>query len=94
MLRRRATHNGQFDSLADLKASIRSSLRYFHTMRARVKTLLNGRKKRTRHHRLCVSGRLAAQPPGRQPPQQGDRRRDHRANDHEVQEGCAKTVCV
>jgi len=50
MLRRRATHNGQFDSLADLKASIRNSLRYFHTMRARLKTLLNGRKKRTRHH--------------------------------------------
>jgi transposase len=47
MLRRRATHNRLFDSLADLKGSIRNSLCYFQTMRARVKTLLNGRRKRT-----------------------------------------------
>jgi len=47
MLRRRATHNRLFDSLADLKDSIRNSLRYFQTMRGRVKTLLNARKKRT-----------------------------------------------
>jgi transposase len=47
MLRRRATHNRLFDSLADLKGSIRNSLCYFQTMRARVKTLLNARKKRT-----------------------------------------------
>jgi transposase len=46
-LRRRATHNRLFDTLADLKGSIRNSLRYFQTMRARVKSLLNGRKKRT-----------------------------------------------
>lgn len=45
MLRRRATHNRLFDSLADLKVSIRNSLCYFQTMRKRVKTLLNGRKK-------------------------------------------------
>ena len=45
-LRRRATHNRLFDSLADLKGSIRNSLCYFQTMRARVKTLLNARKKR------------------------------------------------
>jgi transposase len=47
VLRRRATHNRLFDSLADLKSSIRNSLCYFQTMRARVKTLLNARKKRT-----------------------------------------------
>ena len=47
MLRRRATHNRLFDSLADLKGSIRNSLCYFQTVRARVKTLLNGRRKRT-----------------------------------------------
>jgi transposase len=46
MLRRRATHNRLFDTLADLKGSLRNSLCYFQTMRARVKTLLNGRKKR------------------------------------------------
>jgi len=45
MLRRRATHNRLFDNLADLKGSIRNSLCYFQTMRRRVKTLLNGRKK-------------------------------------------------
>lgn len=47
MLRRRATHNRLFDRLADLKRSLRNRLCYFQTMRARVKTLLNGRKKRT-----------------------------------------------
>jgi len=47
VLRRRATHNRLFDSLADLKGSIRNSLCYFQTMRGRVKTLLNARKKRT-----------------------------------------------
>jgi transposase len=47
MLRRRATHNRLFDSLADLKGSIRNSLCYFQTMRTRIKTLLNGRRKRT-----------------------------------------------
>jgi hypothetical protein len=39
-LRRRATHNRLFDTLADLKRSIRASLSYFQTMRDRVKTLL------------------------------------------------------
>ncbi len=46
VLRRRATHNRLFDSLADLKGSLRNSLCYFQTMRGRVKSLLNGRKKR------------------------------------------------
>jgi transposase len=46
-LRRRATHNRLFDTLADLRRSLRSSLSYFQTMRHRVKTLLN-RKPRKR----------------------------------------------
>jgi len=46
VLRRRATHNRLFDSLADLKASIRASLGYFQTVRSRVKTLLGGRVKK------------------------------------------------
>ena len=46
-LRRRATHNRLFDSLTDLKGSLRNSLCYFQTMRGRVKTLLNGRMKRS-----------------------------------------------
>jgi transposase len=40
-LRRRATHNRLFDTLVDLKQSIRNSLRYFQTMRERVKSLVN-----------------------------------------------------
>jgi len=40
-LRRRATHNRLFDTLADLRRSLRSSLSYFQTMRDRVRSLLN-----------------------------------------------------
>jgi transposase len=43
-LRRRATHNRLFDSLADLKRSIRASLCYFQTLRHKVKSLLGPRK--------------------------------------------------
>ena len=42
-LRRRATHNRLFDTLADLKASLRASLCYFQTMRPKVKSILDGR---------------------------------------------------
>ena len=45
-LRRRATHNRLFDTLTDLKRSIRASLSYFQTMRERVKTLLQAKRKR------------------------------------------------
>jgi transposase len=45
-LRRRATHNRLFDTLADLKASLRASLSYFQTMRHKVKSLIEGRPKR------------------------------------------------
>jgi hypothetical protein len=48
LLRRRATHNRLFDTLADLKTSIRNSLGYFQTVRERVQTMLNRPpKKRT-----------------------------------------------
>ena len=42
LLRRRATHNRLFDSLADLKRSIRASLCYFQTVRGRIRTLIAG----------------------------------------------------
>src|SRR5262249_56664120 len=42
-LRRRATHNRLFDTLAELRRSIRRSLCYFQTMRGRVRTLLDRR---------------------------------------------------
>ena len=45
VLRRRATHNRLFETLADLKRSVRNSLRYFQTMRQRVKSLLQKRSK-------------------------------------------------
>jgi hypothetical protein len=41
-LRRRATHNRLFDTLADLKRSIRASLCYFQTVRHRVASLIEG----------------------------------------------------
>ncbi len=45
-LRRRATHNRLFDTLGDLKSSIRASLSYFQTVRHKVKSLIEGRPKR------------------------------------------------
>ena len=42
VLRRRATHNRLFDTLKDLKASLRNSLRYFQTVRSRVMSLIGG----------------------------------------------------
>ena len=44
VLRRRATHNRLFDTLADLRRSIRSSLSYYQTVRQRVRTLLSGKQ--------------------------------------------------
>jgi hypothetical protein len=44
-LRRRATHNRLFDTLADLKKSIRASLCYYQTMRQRIATLLQSKRK-------------------------------------------------
>jgi transposase len=45
-LRRRATHNRLFDTLADLKTSLRASLSYFQTVRQKVKSIIEGRPKR------------------------------------------------
>jgi len=45
-LRRRATHNRLFDTLADLKASLRASLCYFQTMRHKVQSIIEGRPRR------------------------------------------------
>jgi hypothetical protein len=42
VLRRRATHNRLFDTLGDLKRSLRASLCYFQTMRGRVRSLIAG----------------------------------------------------
>jgi transposase len=42
LLRRRATHNRLFDSLAELKASLRASLCHYQTGRGRVRSLIAG----------------------------------------------------
>jgi transposase len=44
--RRRATHNRLFDTLAELKASIRASLGDFQTVRHKVMSILQGRPRR------------------------------------------------
>lgn len=46
-LRRRATHNRLLDTIADLKESVRNSLRYFQTARGKLLTLINGRPKKS-----------------------------------------------
>ncbi len=47
VLRRRATHNRLFDTIKELKGSVRNSLRYFQTVRQRLLTLINGRPKKS-----------------------------------------------
>src|SRR5262249_1935365 len=46
-LRRRATHNRLFDTIGDRKASVRASLSYFQTVRAKVLTLIHGRPRKS-----------------------------------------------
>lgn len=47
VLRRRATHNRRFLTMADLRTALRVSLCYFHTMRHKVLSLIhNPRKKK------------------------------------------------
>ena len=41
-LRRRATHNRLFDTVADLKRSVRNSLCYFQTVRTRIESMIAG----------------------------------------------------
>src|SRR5262249_6167454 len=47
VLRRRATHNRLFDTIADLQQSVRASLSSFQPVRQRVLTLINGRPKKS-----------------------------------------------
>jgi transposase len=46
-LRRRATHNRLFDTIKDLKASVRASLGYFQAVRSKVLSLINGRPRKS-----------------------------------------------
>jgi transposase len=56
VLRRRATHNRLFDSLGDLKRSVRASLSYFQTVRERIKTLLLSRRKQKKANQTVSVG--------------------------------------
>jgi transposase len=47
-LRRRATHNRLFDTLADLKGSLRNSLRYFQTVRQKIQAVLQPRPRKSK----------------------------------------------
>ena len=47
VLRRRATHNRLFDTIADLKKSVRANLSDFQTVRQRVLTLIKGRRRKS-----------------------------------------------
>ena len=55
-LRRRATHNRLFDTLADLRRSLRASLSYFQTVRHKVKSIIEGRPKRKATKRDSMNG--------------------------------------
>jgi hypothetical protein len=55
VLRRRATHNRLFDTLADLKRSLRANISYFQTMRDRVKTLLLSKRKQKANQTASAS---------------------------------------
>ena len=48
LLRRRATHNRFFATMATLKQALRSSLCYYQTLKHRVLTLIASRRKRTK----------------------------------------------
>jgi len=48
VLRRRATHNRLFATMAALKQALRSSLSYYQTLKARVLTLIQSSRKRTK----------------------------------------------
>jgi undecaprenyl pyrophosphate phosphatase UppP len=46
VLRRRATHNRLFTTMAELRAVLRASFCYFHTMRHKVLSLIHSPRKR------------------------------------------------
>ena len=48
VLRRRATHNRLFQTMAHLKQALRNSLRYYQTLKHRVLSLIQSAKKRTK----------------------------------------------
>jgi transposase len=54
LLRRRASHNRLFESLSDLKRSLRASLCYFQTVRGRIKSLVAGCYSRTENQKASA----------------------------------------
>ena len=54
LLRRRATHNRLFDTLADLKPSLRASLCYLQAVRRRIEALIADGYPRTRNQKTST----------------------------------------
>jgi transposase len=48
VLRRRATHNRLFPTMAQLKHALRSNLSYYHTLKHRVLTVIQSKRNRTK----------------------------------------------
>jgi hypothetical protein len=48
VLRRRATHNRLFSTMAGLKQALRSSLSYYHTLKQRLLSVIQSKRNRTK----------------------------------------------
>jgi hypothetical protein len=55
VLRRRATHNRLFTSMAALRTTLRSNISYFHTMRHKVLSLIESPRKRKKEAKLAAA---------------------------------------
>jgi hypothetical protein len=55
LLRRRATHNRLFTSMAALRTTLRSNMSYFHTMRHKVLSLIESPRKAKKEAKLAAA---------------------------------------
>ena len=55
VLRRRATHNRLFTSMAALRTTLRSNMSYFHTMRHKVLSLIESPRKAKKEAKLAAA---------------------------------------
>ena len=55
VLRRRATHNRLFTSMAAVRTTLRSNLSYFHTMRHKVLSLIESSRKAKKEAKLAAA---------------------------------------
>ena len=65
VLRRRATHNRLFTSMARLRVTLRNNISYFQTMRQRVLSLIESSRKAKKEAKLaplCLPRRTISRP--------------------------------